>query len=170
MAQAKAFPEWRFEMTEETKSAEEIAKEIVYELSTTNSVALSAYNRLVDLISAAIKQERSKQCVIPEINQDTSDGYHTFKELYEHRVLLWINLCLTFPDKCFWRPHYEGWPLLGMETESGQITYHMQEKYLPLFKDKIKQGGPEWDGHTSNDVVLRLEKLAIEQIKKKMGE
>ena len=91
-----------------------------------------------------------------KVTQDTSDGYHTFRELYKHRVLLWINLCLEQPEKCFWRPHYEGWPLLGMESSAGQITYHVQEEYLPLFKDKIKQGGPEWDGHTSDDVLVRL--------------
>lgn len=40
------------------------------------------------------------------------------------------------------------------------MTYHVPEKYLPLFKDKIREGGPEWDGHTSQTVVDRLTKLA----------
>lgn len=31
-------------------------------------------------------------------NNDISDGYHTFDELYEHRVLLYLNLCLHNPD------------------------------------------------------------------------
>lgn len=88
--------------------------------------------------------------------QDESDGYHTFRELYDHRCLLWINLCLTFPSLSFWRHHYDGWPLLGMETPAGQITYHVKEEFLPMFKNKIKQGGPDWDGHTSNDVIERL--------------
>lgn len=30
---------------------------------------------------------------------DISDGYHTFDELYEHRCLLFIRLCLLQPDK-----------------------------------------------------------------------
>ena len=94
------------------------------------------------------------------VGNDLSDGYHTFDELYEHRCLLFICLCLAHPTNAYWRPHYEGWPLLGLELLAGQVTYHVPEKYLPLFKDKIKQGGPEWDGHTSSDVVDRLTQFA----------
>jgi len=90
-----------------------------------------------------------------------SDGYHTFEELYEHRCLLFINLCLAYPNASYWRPHYEGWPLLGLYLlPIGQITYHVPEKFLPLFKDKIRKGGPEWDGHTSEDVIGRLKRFA----------
>lgn len=94
------------------------------------------------------------------VNGDLSDGYHTFDELYEHRCLLFINLCLSHSDKAYWRPHYEGWPLIGMELPSGQVTYHVPEKYLPLFERQIGKGGPEWDGHTSNDVIERLTEFA----------
>lgn len=91
-----------------------------------------------------------------------SDGYHTFDELYEHRCLLFINLCLVHRAHAYWRPHYLGWPLIGLETQFGQITYHVPERLLPLFKEKIREGGPEWDGHTSQDVVERLRRLAEE--------
>lgn len=94
------------------------------------------------------------------VNGDLSDGYHTFDELYEHRCLLFINLCLILSHRCYWRPHYEGWPLLGLETDRGQVTYHVPEKYLPLFTKHIRQGGPEWDGHTSKDAADRLESFA----------
>ena len=34
--------------------------------------------------------------------KNKSDGYHTFDELYEHRVLLWINLILLqHPKMCY---------------------------------------------------------------------
>jgi hypothetical protein len=93
-----------------------------------------------------------------------SDGYHTFDELYEHRCLLFINLCLACealaPGSAYWRPHYEGWPLLGLETVHGQLTYHVPERLLPLFSSRIKEGGPAWDGHTSADVLARLESMA----------
>jgi hypothetical protein len=94
------------------------------------------------------------------VGGDISDGYHTFDELYEHRCLLFILLCLKVRSQAYWRPHYEGWPLLGLQLPSGQITYHVPEKYLPLFKDKIVQGGPEWDGHTPSDVIFRMYGLA----------
>ena len=53
-----------------------------------------------------------------EIDGETSDGYHTFNELYEHRVILWINLILLQPSEiCYLvEDHYEGWFLLGIET------------------------------------------------------
>lgn len=94
------------------------------------------------------------------VGGDISDGFHTFDELYEHRCLLFINLCLSHPNAAYWRTHHEGWPLIGLFLlPVGQITYHVPEKYLPLFKDKIREGGPEWDGHTSQDVVGRLTAL-----------
>lgn len=90
------------------------------------------------------------------VGSDISDGYHTFDELYEHRCLLFINLCLLRPKQAYWRPHYEGWPLLGLQLPTGQISYHVPEKYLPLFEGKVEKGGPEWDKHTPSDVVVRL--------------
>lgn len=94
------------------------------------------------------------------VGDDLSDGYHTFDELYEHRCLLFINLCLELRHDAYWRPHYEGWPLLGLRTNVGQITYHVPERFLPLFEGKIERGGPAWDGHTSADVIERLQALA----------
>lgn len=95
------------------------------------------------------------------VGQDMSDGYHTFDELYEHRCLLFINLVLSHSNLAFWRPHYEGWPCIGMDLPNiGQVTYHVPEKYLPLFRGRIPQGGPAFDGHTSADVVKRLEVFA----------
>jgi len=65
-----------------------------------------------------------------------SDGYHTFDELYEHRVRLYLALCKHGP-KFVWksRKHsdgtsYPGWFLLGMNTVPGlQMTYHIPDKY-----------------------------------------
>lgn len=91
---------------------------------------------------------------------DISDGYHTFDELYEHRCLLFINLVLAFPEYSYWRPHYEGWPLIGIDLPGvGQITYHVPEKLLPLLRGTIKEGGPAFDGHTSHVIVDRLKVL-----------
>lgn len=98
------------------------------------------------------------------VDGDISDGYHTFDELYDHRCLLFINLCLMMPHRAYWRPHYEGWPLLGLDSAVGQITYHVPEEYLSPFKDKFSTPGPEWDGHTAQDVIQRLEQLAIERV------
>lgn len=107
------------------------------------------------------------------VNGDLSDGSHTFDELYEHRFGLYIALCKFLAtddgfERYVWRslqhsdgPSYEGWFLLGIEKGAGvQITYH-----LPLskwdecaFADTLERA-PEWDGHTSADVLERIKRL-----------
>ena len=100
-----------------------------------------------------------------------SDGYHTFDELYDHRITLFIALARMFSrsgEFPVWRSHlhsdggtFEGWFVLGIFKEKGdQITYH-----LPLsrwneteFAEDLRRA-PEWDGHTSADVLARLRKL-----------
>jgi hypothetical protein len=91
------------------------------------------------------------------VNGDISDGYHTFDELYDHRCLLFINLCLATPEKSAWKKDYEDWFCLYLETDRGQISYHCPQKYLRLIESTIKHDPEyEWDGHTSADVLKRL--------------
>ena len=101
---------------------------------------------------------------IPLSDADTrkvSDGYHTFEELYDHRVLLFIALARNTHFNVGWRPHYPGWPILFIWGEFiPQISYHFPEKYLPLVEKHFERNDTwEWDGHTSADVLKRLEKL-----------
>lgn len=97
--------------------------------------------------------------------QDTgkiSDGYHTFDELYDHRCTLYINLCLLQKERCCWRPDFDGWFILYLESDSGQISYHCPNKFLVLVKDKITlEDHHPFDGHTSSDVLARLVAEAI---------
>lgn len=107
-----------------------------------------------------------------------SDGYHTFDELYEHRIELWITLCRMFKTKIngngihrdVWRTrfHSDGsfindWFLLGLGNNShygSQITYHlpMTRWYDCQFADTLDKA-PDFDGHTSADVIKRLSAL-----------
>lgn len=103
-----------------------------------------------------------------------SDGYHTFGELYEHRIVLFIALCLQVywsykrtpnEENPIWKTVYhsdgsvwEGWFLLGMFKEKGkQITYHLPIKYWDqvTFAEQLIKA-PDFDGHTSEDVLKRL--------------
>lgn len=101
-------------------------------------------------------------------NNDISDGYHTFDELYEHRVLLWINLCLAnaghVNSSYFVKEHFAGWDLLVMTDASGdQLSYHVPISKRRLYENKIKVidiDNHEFDGHTSENVLERLSRLA----------
>lgn len=98
-----------------------------------------------------------------------SDGYHTFGELYEHRIALWIAYCNeienTWHQSRVWKTkkhsdgsEIDGWFVLGMDYLEGyQKTYHLPISYweeCSRFKtlDKAKN----YDGHTSKDVLRRL--------------
>lgn len=109
-----------------------------------------------------------------------SDGYHSFNELYEHRCSLFIALCneLCTATNALWfkkaSVHKKPWKSLmhsdgtimdgyfiawiGKEPGS-MITYHLPMKeWENLFCEDLEKA-PDWDGHTSEDVLLRLKSL-----------
>lgn len=103
-----------------------------------------------------------------------SDGYHTFDELYEHRITLWIALCrrTTHTIREAWNPvwrtlkHsdgscFDGWFVLGMFSEPGrQITYHLPvSRWEEAGFARTLDRAPEFDGHTSSDVLRRIAAL-----------
>ncbi len=95
---------------------------------------------------------------------DISDGYHTFNEIYQHRKLLYVLLCLAHAKQCVWADHKE-WDsiVLVWNSDAGQVSYHVSYDMKELFEGKIKEvpfGEHGWDGHTSGVVVDRLLKLA----------
>ena len=93
----------------------------------------------------------------PTDKGEISDGYHTFNELYFHRNLLFINLCLQLKERACWKPHYPGWPILFLELPTGQISYHIPEDLLPLIEGKIPRNDEmTWDGHSSEMVLEKL--------------
>jgi hypothetical protein len=104
---------------------------------------------------------------------NVSDGFHTFKELYEHRFALYIALCKRLRVNAMnkvWRSkkHSDGelafggeWFILGINEKKGeQITYHLpMSKWEECrFAETLEQA-PEWDNHKSQDVPLRLSYL-----------
>jgi len=102
-----------------------------------------------------------------------SDGYHTFDELYEHRYLLFLALLdvwkedcdyewLPWKSKTHWMdgklvPVWDGWFVAGMMTRTGQITYHLPIKYWDKCNVEHLEEMPAYDGHSSQDVLQRLE-------------
>jgi hypothetical protein len=109
-----------------------------------------------------------------EMRECDCDGYHSFSELYDHRIALYIALCRmvvqgqNYNDTPVWRSKlhfdgtsFDGWYILGIDSRTGsQISYH-----LPLstwdqtdFAETRERAWP-WDGHTSDDVLERLKQF-----------
>jgi len=97
-----------------------------------------------------------------------SDGYHTFEELYDHRIALWIALCEDHCDSWKSRTHsdgskWDGWFIMGIYSDKGkQLTYHLPDKYWKRCEGiPTLSKAPEYDGHTPNDVIKRLKTIWI---------
>lgn len=125
--------------------------------------------RTYDSLDLAIKLLHQYQ----KPNGSTSDGYHTFDELYHHRAVLFSALCYAYKDKA-WRAkkHHDGsmfgddWFICGVETPQGQYTYHYHiSECWDLFDFcKTLDNAPEWDGHQPKDVdrLLSLRQMRTE--------
>lgn len=104
--------------------------------------------------------------VMREIDGDTSDGYHTFNELYHHRAILFSVIVKTFSDKA-WKSKqhndgtmYDGMFIVGIDTPDGQATYHYDiDPYWDMFECRELECAPEWDGHTPAQAIERIGKL-----------
>jgi len=101
----------------------------------------------------------------PLTTGETSDGYHTFNELYEHRHALFLNLMSGIGyDPWISKLHHDGtgldgWFISGVDLPTGTISYHLPERLwdAAVFTGAaLMERAPEWDGHTSDDVVSRL--------------
>lgn len=94
---------------------------------------------------------------------DTSDGYHTFDELYDHRRAL---TALLFASRGGWRsrahhpddsPCYEGYFIVGLDLPTGTITYHYADQFWDDFQNLADlPHAPKWDGAEPNLTVTRL--------------
>ncbi len=100
---------------------------------------------------------------MPDNVGEVSDGFHTFNELYDHRIALFLALAKQL--KLGWKSHlhsdgssYGGWFIVGLTLPNGyDITYHLPKEYWGKCDFlRFYQVAPEWDGHTSKDVVERL--------------
>ena len=122
-----------------------------------------------------------KHYVLEAAEMTISDGYHTIDELYEHRATLFIALCRLITDYFpkrenmdaelkmeVWRSRrhsdgskFDGWFVLGIGKEAGnQITYHLpDEKWAETEFAETLNNAPDFDGHTSDDVLAHLKLL-----------
>lgn len=121
-----------------------------------------------------------------EAPSDTSDGYHTFDELYRFRMLYnaaWFNTLAEWQEnegdqgyKLFKShkhsdgeiPFGGGWFVVGAQLPKiGQITNHYEDQYWDLFVVPERARAPVWDGHTAQMVADRLEEFLRPQLQSK---
>lgn len=92
--------------------------------------------------------------------KDLSDGYHTFRSLYEQRLILsaalvrarkeiaWKSKLHADGEKPFGGGHF----VVGFSTPDGEYTYHYKLEYWDLFDCQELPFAKPWDGHTDKDV------------------
>jgi len=102
-----------------------------------------------------------------------SDGYHTFKELYEIRKAYNVALFNEWAENSKFqvhksRKHHDGeypfgdeeWFIVCAELPSGQISNHYRMESWDLFKiPEYEKALFPFDGHTTQDVIERLLKI-----------
>lgn len=106
---------------------------------------------------------------------EISDGYHTFGELYDYRMLLqamlfnqWAQIYDSRTDSRLhdvhksWK-HSDGQPCFGggwfvvvATLPSGQITNHYKAEHWDLFKIPARDMAAEYDGHTPQQAAERM--------------
>lgn len=110
---------------------------------------------------------------------NTSDGAHSFNELYYHRTVLFSVIVREYHFLA-WKSKkhndgtmYDRYFIVGIDTPRGQATYHCEMKYWDLFDCKEKKKAPKWDGHTPEQAIERIGQLdrqeAIEYYLKRTG-
>lgn len=122
------------------------------------------------------KEENDMNTRIEEINKElvelrdngvsrgeVSDGYHTFDELYYHRMILFAIICNQNPAIA-WKAkkHHDGTMfdedsfICGIETPEGSYTYHYELEFWDIYQVKELEFAPEYDGHKPSDITRLL--------------
>lgn len=98
-----------------------------------------------------------------------SDGYHTFNELYEYRLLYNASMFNELAKQGLYDVHKsklhsdgtipfddENWFIVQAELPTGQISNHYEIKDWDLFQIPVKEKANPYDGHSPQDVAKRL--------------
>jgi len=103
---------------------------------------------------------------------DLSDGFHTFRQLYYQRMMLFAVIVKQNHDRAWKSLRHEdgelcfggGWFIVGIDTPDGSYTYHYEDNYWSLFDCVELERGKHWDGHTEKDVTRLLSLQVVPDI------
>lgn len=126
-------------------------------------IQVEIWKRLLDIVKNQENTKKKHKYVfdvdsIGEVN----DGSHSFDELYWHRMILFSVICNKYKDKAWksWKhcskenfPMYEDYFIVGIDTPEGQFTYHYHKDCWDMFDIIELNEAPEFDGHTSDDII-----------------
>ena len=111
-------------------------------------------------------RRREAICKVAGVSEidDVSDGFHTFRQLYYQRMMLFAAIVRQNKDKAWKSFRHEdgelcfggGWFIVGIDTPEGSYTYHYEDSYFGLFDCEELKRGKHWDGHTEKDVTRLL--------------
>ena len=132
------------------------------------------YGMKEDYISQFFWTDEMIECKVEEETKpkdmgEVSDGYHTFNELYEYRMLYNASLFNEFAKQGLYdvhksRKHSDGeypfgdsnWFIVMAELPTGQISNHYEMKDWDKFQIPEKSLANKWDEHSPRDVAERL--------------
>jgi hypothetical protein len=109
---------------------------------------------------------------IPETGiDDLSDGFHTFRQLYYQRMMLFATIVKQNREKAWKSLRHENgelcfggdWFIVGIDTPEGTYTYHYETNYYSMFDCKELERAKHWDGHTEKDVIRLLSLPSAQQ-------
>ena len=114
-------------------------------------------------------QDKTTVETMKEDKGNISDGYHTFNELYEYRLLYNASMFNELAKQGLYDVHKsklhsdgtipfgdKNWFIVQAELPTGQISNHYEMKDWDLFQVPIKEKANPYDGHTPQDVAKRL--------------
>ena len=106
---------------------------------------------------------------------DTSDGYHTFNELYDYRRVYNAALFNEWASQGKYDVHKSwkhsdgkdcfggGWFIVVAELPTGQASNHYEAQYWDNFAIPSKDTANEYDGHTPKQALSRIAELKAQQ-------
>lgn len=94
-----------------------------------------------------------------------SDKWHTFGDLYYHRMILTYMVLKNYPNLS-WKSkqHHDGTMfddsfIVGINTPEGQYSYHYDLEHWDLFDIKELDKAPAYDGHKPEDITRLISLL-----------
>jgi len=106
-----------------------------------------------------------------KIDGNTSDGYHTFNELYDYRRVYNAALFNEWSAQGKYDVHKSwkhsdgedcfggGWFIVMAELPTGQVSNHYEAEYWDGFSITAKDKANEYDGHTPQQALDRINEL-----------